>query len=83
MQSDEQVHPAEDALFNFQPDKNRIDKVLYDGIVDENALVSRPTTFHPRVSNEPGSATAAGFDEPNDEFKELLIEEADASDEHS
>lgn len=34
--SDQSVHPAEDALAGFSPEKDQIDKVLYDGIVDDD-----------------------------------------------
>jgi hypothetical protein len=35
LQSDDSIHPAEEALANFNPDKNKVDKVLFDAIVDD------------------------------------------------
>lgn len=49
---------------NFQPDKNPIDKVLFDGIVDEYVPYRNPS-FFPRVTNNQD-----GFRQ--DEFRELL-----------
>ena len=65
MQSDdESIHPAEDALINFQPEKNRIDKVLYDGIVDD--LPNIKGTMARRFTTRAGAGP--------DEFRELLAE---------
>ena len=36
--SDEVVHPAEEALWSFEPEKDDVDKILYDGIVDDDAI---------------------------------------------
>lgn len=64
MQSDEQIHPAEDAILNFKPEVNKIDKVLYDAIVDE--MPTTKATWFPRNSNH-----REGF---NPEEAEKLIE---------
>lgn len=62
LQSEEIVHPAEDALVNFQPDKNRVDKVLYDGIVDD--LPPTKASVAPRFTTRAGPGP--------DDFRELL-----------
>ena len=67
LQSEEEIHPAEDALMNFQPDKNKIDKVLFDGIVDD-MMPARPASFFPRVTgNAEGVKT--------EELRELISSE--------
>ena len=70
MQSEEVVHPAEDALAHFQPDKNQIDKVLFNGIVDEIPVAGgrRLSSLAPRLSGNTDNLKA-------DELKELISSE--------
>ena len=75
------MHPAEEAVWSFAPDKDRVDKILYEGIVDEDE--SRNTQF-PRVTRggasrggtTRGGTAMAGFGD-GESFKELLPQEDD------
>ena len=39
------MHPAEEALLDFNPDENEIDGKLYDGIVEIDTLPARDRQF--------------------------------------
>ena len=69
--SDEAVHPAEEAVWSFAPDKDRVDKILYDGIVDEEEI----RTQLPRATR--GGTALAGLGD-TEQFKELLNQQDDA-----
>jgi len=70
--SEQSFHPAEDALFSFQPQADRIDKVLFDGIVDDDQVIRANMGSMPHLT---GNVEGLG----EDEFHELIDEDDYAS----